>query len=418
MNKLKVVWICHLSNSSIRNNLKFGGWNLLALLRKIMHINPITDFAIWNTNAIKEFEKFEDIDLHIVAPHYQITALQEFEINGVYYHFFHSEDDSIFHILKNKITHKTPNSYKRNAHKISEIIGTIQPQIIHMIGAENPYYGESALTLPTNIPLIVSLQTLMCDPNFEKNYPISHHSYLYRSKVESDIIRRADYIGTTVQYFRDIITAQICPATKFLDLTLAVGEDIDIKEHEKIYDFVYYAADISKAIDYALEAFAIAKQQYPHITLHVVGGYNEFTMIDIQGIMQRLGLGLEVTFTGRLATREDVIQEICKARFALLPLKVDMIASTIREAMANGLPVVTTETPLTPKMNQSRESILLSNKGDFCAMADNMCKLLSNDKYVALLKKNAVETLTELYSNKAAMQKWRDCYYQILEKQL
>lgn len=414
MNKLKVVWICHLSNSQIREKLDFGGWKLLALLRKITHINPITDFAIWNTNAIREFEKFEDIELHIVAPHYQITTLQEFEINGIYYHFFHSEDDNIFHILKRKITKKSLHSYKRNARKISQIVDSIQPQIIHMIGAENPYYGESALMLPTNIPVIVSLQTLMCDPNFEKNYPISHDSYLYRSKVESAIIRRADYVGTTVQHFRDIITTQICPTTKFLDLTLAVGEDIDIKEYEKIYDFVYYAADISKAIDYALEAFALAKKQHPSITLRVVGGYSESTMIDIQKNMLRLGLGEDITFTGRLATREDVLEEVRKARFALLPLKVDMIASTIREAMANGLPVITTKTPLTPKLNQSRESILLSNKGDFGAMADNMYKLLTDDKYVAQLRKNAEETLIELYSNKTAMQKWKECYYQIL----
>lgn len=414
MKKLKVVWICHLSNIQIRKKLKFGGWSLLALLRKFVLNNPITDFAIWNTKAIREFEHFEDIELHIVAPHYQITTLQEFEINSIHYHFFHSEDDNIFHILKRKLTKKTAHSYRKNALKINKIINSIQPQIIHMIGAENPYYGESAFTLPTNIPLVVSLQTLMCDPNFEKNYPISRDSYLYRSKVESMILRRADYIGTTVQHFRDIIQAQICPTAKFLNLTLALGEDVDIKEYDKVYDFIYYAADISKAVDYALEAFAIAKQQHPHITLRVVGGYSESTMLEIQKTMQRLCLGEEVTFTGRLATRKDVILEVRKARFALLPLKVDMIASTIREAMANGLPVVTTETPLTPKLNQSRESILLSNKGDFCAMANNMCKLLTDDKYVTQIKENAEKTLTELYSNKAAMQTWRECYYQIL----
>lgn len=414
MDKLKVVWICHLSNSQIREKLKFGGWSLLALLRKQMHINPINDFAIWNTNAIREFENFEDIELHIVAPHYQIATSQEFNINGVHYHFIKSEDDNIFHIIKKKITKKTQ-SYKRNTQKIIRIINSIQPHIIHMIGAENPYYGESALALPTQIPFIVSLQTLMCDPKFEKNYPISHDSYLYRSKIEYNIIRRADYVGTTISHFRDIIKAQICPTAKFLDLTLAVGEDINVEEYKKTYDFVYYAADISKSIDYALEAFAIAKQQHPNITLHVVGKYSESTMTEIKKNMQKLGIGEEVSFTGRLATREDVIQEIRKARFALLPLKVDMITSTIREAMANGLPVVTTETPLTPKLNQNRESILLSNKGDFCAMADNMCKLLSNDTYVTQLKRNAAETLKELYSNKIAMQKWKDCYYQIIE---
>ena len=93
--KLRLVWICHLSNPQIKEHIKFSKWSLSAIARRLLGKTSITDFAQWNTNAIREFEKFKDIELHIVAPFFNISRIQEFKINGVYYHFFHTEDDNI-----------------------------------------------------------------------------------------------------------------------------------------------------------------------------------------------------------------------------------------------------------------------------------------------------------------------------------
>lgn len=415
MDKLKVVWICHLSNPRIREYIKFSKWSLSAIVRQLLGKTSITDFAQWNANAIREFEKFEDVELHVVAPFFNISGIQEFKINGIYYHFFHTEDDNIVNKLYYKLSKKIKTSYSKNSKRIINIIDKINPDIIHLIGAENPYYSESVLYLNNKIPLIVSLQTLMNDPNFKNNYPISQEVYNYISELEQKIIVRADYIGSKVEHFRAIIREKINPNAKFLDMTLAVGEDIAINDYKKEYDFIYYAADISKAVDYALEAFAIAKQKYPNITLHIVGGYSSDYIERIKNRMNELGLGDEIDFTGRLATHDDVIEEVRKARFAVLPLKVDLISGTIREAMANGLPVVTTITPATPELNVMRKSILLSEKGDFKAMADNMCKLLSDAGYAKQLQQNAAQTVYEKYSNETAMKEWRERYYEIVK---
>lgn len=412
---IKVVWICHLSNTEIRKHLKYSKWTPSAIIRRIIGKTEIADFAQWNTNAIQEFEKFNDIELHIVSPHHNILGIQEFCINNINYHFFCTEDDNITNKILHKITKTLKNSYSKNSKKIVKIIKRINPDIIHMIGAENPYYGESALYIDNKVPFIISLQTLMGDPSFFNNYPISKESYKYRSGLEAKIISRADYIGTKIEHFRKIIHDEICPNAKFLDMTLAVGEDITLGNYEKEYDFVYFAANISKAIDWALEAFAIAKKQFPHITLHVVGAYSENLMNSVRNIMKKLCLGNEVDFTGLLPTHNDVINEVRKARFALLPLKIDLISGTIREAMSNGIPVVTTITPATPELNEIRESVLLSEKGDFKAMADNMCKLLSDSNYAKQIQENAGQTIYERYSNTANMNEWRDNYYEILK---
>ena len=405
--KIKVVWICHFSNPQIRKRLKFKN----SFIRK----KELFDFAIWNTNGIKEFEKFDDIELHVISPHAYISNIQEFNINGIYYYFFRSEHDSLFEIIRSHICKKTKTDYKKNTKIICSLINKINPDIIHLIGAENPYYGESVLSIPNNKPLVVSLQTLMNDAMFALNTNDSSESYNYRAKIESDIIKRSSYIGSKADHYRRTIHESINPNAKFMDMSLAVGEDVGLIDYKKEYDFVYFAANISKAVDYAIEAYAISKEKHPNITLHIVGGYSEEFKKNLDQRIKELNISSGIDFTGKLATHDDVINEIRKARFALLPLKIDIVSGTIRESMANGLPVITTITPGTPTLNEKRESILLSEKGDFKSMADNMCLLIENESLVKQLQNNAAITITEKYGNITLMKEWRERYYEIMK---
>lgn len=415
MKKIRVVWVCEFSNSQVRQHLKFAKWTPLAILRKLKGKVGYFDLDVWNTNAIREFEKFNDIELHVIAPHIGITGIQCFRINGINYHFFHSENDTLIERFKVNFFKRIKVGYPKNAKVILNLIDQIKPDIVHYMGAENPHYSESALSLPAGIPMIVSLQTLMCDPAFKTNYPISQESYDYRSGVEVAVIKRADFVATIVDHFRKIVSEQISEKINFLDMTLALGEKaVTTSVVEKQYDFVYFAADISKAVDYAIEAFAVARRTHKDISLHVIGGYGEAFMNETKQQLERLGIAEGVDFTGKLPTYDDVIFELRKARFALLPLKIDLISGTIRESMANGLPVVTTITPATPNLNVKRECVLLSEKGDFEAMAANMCKLLEDEKLVNELSLNGIFTVQEMYDNKKAMLKWRENYYNIL----
>lgn len=415
-NKIRVVWVCKLSNPQIRQNLKFSQWTLWAIYRKITKQINYYDYAAWNTNAIREFEKFKDIELHVISPHLGITGIQHFYLNGVRYHIFQSEDDDMLSHIHSRITKKIKTSYSQNTKVILDIISQIHPDIIHYMGAEMPMYSESALSVSSGTPLLVSLQTLMCDPDFFKNYPISKEEYEYRKNVEVAIINKVDYIASKVMRFRQIINQQF-GEKRYLDMRLAVGNSInDSYNSPKQYDFVYFAASISKAIDYALEAFARAKRKHKDITLHVVGGYDSALMTSITKQMDNLGISNNVDFTGKLPAFDDVIAEIRKARFALLPLKIDLVSGTIREAMANGLPVVTTITPSTPKFNENRESVLLSEKGDFDKMAENMCLLIEDESFSENLKNNALITIEKLHDNQSAMEEWRKNYFEILQE--
>lgn len=408
--KIKVVWVCHLSNEEIRKRLNFRKMTLLK--------TGMVDFAQWNTNAINEFKKFEDVELHVISPHAGINSnIQEFSKDGIYYHFFRSEDDCFIYRLKRKFLkgkYLTP-EYKGNTKTILSIINDIKPSLIHLIGAENPYYSIAALSMPKDIPLIVTLQTLMNDPDFYKNYPTTKQMYDYRSGVEREVLLRADYVSCRAQKFKDVLKKQFNPPVKILNMALIVGEKINTTNCKKEYDFVYFAKDIEKAAYWAIEAFAIANKKHPETTMRIVGGYAPKFKKQLDDRIAGLDIADKVTFSGSLPNHDDVINEVRKARVAVLPLKIDLISGTIREAMANGLPVVTTITPATPKLNENRESVLLSEKEDFNNMASNMLDLLDNEELYNTLQANGYATVKERYDNGVEAGLWREAYYAVLE---
>lgn len=397
--------------------LKLDFFNRISLAKNhLPQTVDVPNFAVWNTNCINELKKYSDkIELHVIAP-YRYLKPKSFTFieDGIYYHFFRSDDDNPFYAFLRGLFHISC-SYKRNRRIIKNIISKIEPDIVHCVGAENPYYSMSALDVPTDVPLLVQLQTLMSDPDFENKYPISHTSYVYRSEIENNIIQRADYIGFAGKHYIQIIKEKIKSDAVFVKTVLALAEPVNISEGEKKYDFVYFSNDISKAVDLAIEAFILASQDYPNITLNIVGGYSQDYKDQLERRLLGAGVRDNVIISGRLPSHEDVLKQIRLSRFALLPLKIDIVSGTIREALANGLPVVTTITVGTPMLNEKRETVLLSEIGDHKALADNMCKLIENPTLCEEMRKNGGIYMNEKDSNELRVKRYVDIYFALYD---
>ena len=416
--KIKVCMVCHFSNREVYQKLplKMTAFKFLSSIKNHFPLfRPrVDDFAVWNTNAINEFKGHTDmIDMHVIAPYPCLKyRIYEYKEDGISYHFFYNTGESIIQWLKYRFFNVNYN-YNQNRRIMLDFINKIQPDIVHLIGAENPYYSEVLLDVPSNIQTIVQLQTLMSDPEFIKSYPIGLREYKYRSAIEKEVLINATYIATPVGKFVNIIKKDIKPSAKILKIQLALSEAINNVYTEKEFDFVYFAADISKAIDWALEAFILASKKYPKITLDIVGADSNGIKSSIEHRLQETGLLNNVKFEGRLETHNDVIKQIRKSKFAVIPMKVDMLTGTIRECMANGIPVCTTITPDSPKQNQKRESLLLSEKGNFQAMADNMCRIIDDADYADMNKNNAILTASERISNTDIINNWIEEYRKI-----
>ena len=406
--KIKVVWICSVSNPDLRSHLKLGMplWHKLfrLLLRKSTE-HGAADSAIWNTNALHEFEKIDDVDLHVIFVHSRMMKKeQRFEQRGIHYYAVSDGDNSIISYFKIHFV-KGSVPYKQSWKRINSIVKEINPEIIHVMGAENPPYSWSILTFPSSTPIIVQLQTLTHNPAVLKAYPNIHPEY------ELPVIRRADYIGSPSNLFPGMVRQYIKKDPIFVNTHLLLAEKVNTEQCEKVFDFVYFSNYINKAVDLAIEAFAIAHSHQPSLTLDIIGGASEEELSVLKTRIRELGISDAVTIEGRLATHEDVITQIKKSRIALLPLKSDLISSTIREAMWAGLPVISTITQETPLLNKDRESILLSTIGDHNALADNMLKLVNSHDLEEILRNNGIITTEEIFGNNAEKARgWVEAY--------
>ncbi|PIE78564.1 MAG: hypothetical protein CSA15_07160 [Candidatus Delongbacteria bacterium] len=416
---MKVLWICPLSNSKIREYLKLKRNRVESVLRNLMKIKgpAYSDIAPWITNGIIEFENFDNIELHVVAPHKGLAkSLDEFKIDGIHYHFIKSDDDRLYYKVKRKLGKSIKISYKGNRKIISRLIKDINPDIIHMYGAENPNYSIAALDIDTKeYPLFVSLQTLMSHKDFKANYPISDDEFFLRSKVEKEVLKKTNYLGSTIQGYREEVWRNINKNAMFLGTYLAAEQKIPKTDLDKKYDFVYFSSSISKAADIAVEGFASACKKYPNLTLNIVGGMPELFTKNLRKRIEELNLEKNIIFSGRLPLHEDVLKQIQLSKFALLPLKVDSISGTIREAMSAKLPVVTTITSGTPSLNEVRESVLISDKDDYQGIADNMIKLIESKDNNKKMIDNALKTVSERWNNKRRMMQLVDAYSAIIE---
>lgn len=415
--KIRVAWVCSFSNEKMRARLPFDSGGCFRSLYKLLGVTfgRETDSAIWNTNAIEEMVKIDDVELHVICPVRGLAKKEVlYEENGIHYYFFREQNSNIVRFAWHQLFTKYTSHYKKNRRVISRFISEIQPDIVHVIGAENPYYSLSLLDVPSKIPTIIQLQALLTRLVNVTQIKEEKRAFYYKGLFEREIIKKADYIGTTLDDFRKFIKDEIKPDAKFLDLTLAMAQRVNLEPAVKQYDFVYFSSSISKAGKEALESFILAHKKNPNITLDIVGGYDDAFKEKLDARIKECGIESSITFEGRLPSHDDVIRQIRKARFALLPLKMDFVPNTLHEAMANGLPVVTTITDGTPSLNEKCQIVLLSEQNDFQAMADNMIALLDNEQLGNKLRQNAAAYEDYRSNNRSIIAKWVDDYKNIV----
>ena len=416
MDKLKVAVVCHVSNAEIRQNLDLYNWTLKGFIKRILGRKSAinSDYSVWNTLMFHEFEMIEDIDFHAIVLHPGMKySLQEFDIRGIHYHCIKQDMETLSSkVLKYRNILKC---FRHNRRWIAQVIDSIQPDVINLIAAESPFISLMGIDINTiKYPFMVSMQTALSDPDFRKNYPMNKDDYEKRCKVEQEVLRRTKYIATDSSWYRTI-AKRFNPNAEFLRYHFCTLNDFSMLNMniEKEYDFVYFSNNINKAGDDAIKAFAIAHRSAPNLTLCMVGGYSADYYTHINVLMEKLGVKGNITISGYYSTHNDALQQILKARNALIPIKVDIVSGTVREAMMLGIPVVTFITKGTPALNKERETVLLSSIGDYEDMANNMLRLVSDNILRQKLIKNSEFYVQNKWDNRRNMLMQANTYQSI-----
>ena len=202
------------------------------------------------------------------------------------------------------------------------------------------------------------------------------------------------------------IAAQVVPNIVDLDLFHPAPRRPDglhivvTRNLEKLYD-----------ISSALEAFRRIREQVPGARLSIAGSGPERGSLEHQAV--QLGIAAAVTFTGRL-DRAEVADLYRRATVALNPSRVDNMPNSILEAMACGVPVVSTNVGGIPYIVGDRETALLVSVGDPAAIASAVLELHTTPELWTGLSQRALADV-QRYAWSVVRGQWLDAYRDSLD---
>ena len=136
-----------------------------------------------------------------------------------------------------------------------------------------------------------------------------------------------------------------------------------------------------KGVPDAIAAFAEARRRRPNIQLRIIG--DGPMREEILRNIAALGLADAVALLGH-CPHDDVASEMAAAHLFMLPCRTasdgdkEGIPNAIMEAMASGLPVLSTRHAGIPECVEDGVSGLLVHEGDTAALADRLCRLLDH----------------------------------------
>ena len=156
----------------------------------------------------------------------------------------------------------------------------------------------------------------------------------------------------------------------------------------------------------ALKAFVRVRQQFPQARLTVAGIGPDLATLQAQA--RELGVEGAVRFAGRIANA-DIAALYAQADLVLNPSTADNMPISILEALASGVPLVTTDAGGIPDLVQHERSALMVPVGDAPAMAASTVRLLTDRALADTLRANGLSDV-QRFSWKLVREQWRRAY--------
>ncbi len=162
----------------------------------------------------------------------------------------------------------------------------------------------------------------------------------------------------------------------------------------------------------ALKAFSIVVGKFPNARLTVAGTGPELASLRL--LASELNLTHAVTFSGRI-DNANIPQLYASADCMINSSTVDNMPISILEALACGVPVVSTSAGGIPDMVEQGVSALLVPVGDSEAIARDVIRVLDDPQFAAQMVRSGVAEARK-YSWPQVRSKWLDAYAQSARK--
>jgi N-acetyl-alpha-D-glucosaminyl L-malate synthase BshA len=168
-----------------------------------------------------------------------------------------------------------------------------------------------------------------------------------------------------------------------IDSNIACHRSVMANENEKIITHISNFRKVKRIPD-VIEIFYKIQQQIPS-KLMMVGDGPEKEVAE--NLCQKLGISDRVIFFGN---SNEIDKILSYTDLFLLPSETESFGLAALEAMAWGVPVISSNSGGLPEVNFEGVSGFLSDVGNTDEMAQNAIKILSNEKKLAEFKENAL----------------------------
>jgi glycosyltransferase involved in cell wall biosynthesis len=156
----------------------------------------------------------------------------------------------------------------------------------------------------------------------------------------------------------------------------------------------------------AVRAFALVQARIGQARLVLAGTGPEEAAL--RALVAELGLAHAVEFAGRL-DRDAMAARLRQCSVALNPSLVDNMPNSVLEAMASGVPVVSTRVGGVPYIVECERTALLVPPSDAPAMADAIVRVLSEPGLAVALREQALRDV-QSFAWPAVKPRWETVY--------
>lgn len=379
---LKVVWLCHFANQEMNDTFK----------------TQVNDFAPWISLLINQFEFSEKVHLSIVAPNVFNNTNSSFTLRSVDYHFYKYSPNWLDYRRFEQYRVGYLNDFSGSTKNIIKLIEEINPDLIHLHGAENPYYSYAMFDMFSKYPCLTTIQGFAC--NSKKRGFIYDYFRNKRCDIESRIIKNSQYIGVRTDEMSEQVKemnphAVLC----WHNYPINKPEYSKYESTEKIYDVAFYARVCSdKGIEDLIKALHIVKQDISDIKLIVIGGGAPKYLKYLHQNILKCGLEENVTFVG-FQKQNDAFLLLSKSKLYVIPTHHDIIPGTLIESMFLKLPAIAYDVGGIASLNNNAESVMLVQKGDIKYLASSVLNLLFDTERAKSLSENAFLEVGNRFQN-------------------
>lgn len=244
-------------------------------------------------------------------------------------------------------------------------------------------------------------------------------------KKMKQLFKKGELFTATSKNMKRILVKYGCPKKKIIvhhsgiDVNHFAFKARKMPKDNKIYILSVGRLVEKKGMDYLIKAFHKLRKKYPHVYLRIAGDGELRKKLKRQ--VRRLRLKNRVTFLGEL-THEEVAKEMQKCHFFVLASHKDRngnqegIPNVIKEAMASGMPVISTRHAGIPELVKDGKSGYLVPEKNSKALYKAMVKLIRHPEKWEKMGKAGREIVEESFNMDKQIEKLEAIYKRLLRR--